>query len=62
MEPDGQDEGSLEPRHKPLHAHQPLHHHEREPLDLSYRLVIRTVLWVIAAAVLVGLMVWWVRT
>jgi hypothetical protein len=52
MEPHGHHHGS--------HEHE--HEHTRKPIDLSYRVVIRTTLWVIAGAVLVGLIVWWVRT
>jgi hypothetical protein len=50
MDPHGHSDRSLE------------HHHERKPVDLSYRVVVRTVLWVVAGGVLVGLIVWWVRT
>jgi hypothetical protein len=40
----------------------PEHHSERKPVDLSYRIVVRTVLWVIAGAVFVGLAIWWMWT
>jgi hypothetical protein len=43
-------------------AHGPAHKHERKPADLSYRFVVRAVLWVIAAAVFVGFAVWWILT
>jgi hypothetical protein len=42
---------------------QPHHHgHERKPADLSYRVVVRAILWVIAGAVLVGFAIWWIVT
>jgi hypothetical protein len=37
-------------------------HHERRPIDLSYRVVVRSILWVIAGAVFVGLVIWWILT
>jgi hypothetical protein len=33
-----------------------------EPVDFSYRIVVRTALWVIAGAVFVGFAIWWVLT
>jgi hypothetical protein len=44
--------------HPELHGHK--HEHKRQ--DLSYRVVVRTILWVIAGAVLIGLVTWWVVT
>jgi hypothetical protein len=36
--------------------------HAHEPVDLGYRLVVRTLLWVIVGAVVIALCVWWVLT
>jgi hypothetical protein len=44
------------------HPDSPEHHHVPHPIDNSYRLVIRTVLWVIAGAVVVGFTLWWYLT
>jgi len=44
------------------HAHAPAHKHERKPADLSYRFVVRAVLWIIAGAVYLGLAIWWMLT
>ncbi len=38
------------------------HHYVPAPVDLSYRIVVRTVLWVIVGAVVVGIATWWVLT
>jgi hypothetical protein len=50
----------------PLHAHAPppaIEHHLRiKPIDSRYRLVIRTVLWVIAGLVFLGFAIWWSLT
>jgi hypothetical protein len=48
----------------PQHAsyHPPEHHHEFGPVDTSYNLVVRTVLWVIAGLVFLGFAIWWVLT
>ena len=43
-------------------AHSLIHHHVAEPVDFSYRIVVRTALWVIAGAVFVGFAIWWVLT
>jgi len=40
------------------HSDLPEQHPIRRPIDHSYRLVVRTVLWVIAGAVLVGIVLW----
>ncbi len=44
------------------HSDRPEHHHPRAPVDNSYRLVVRTVLWVIAGAVFIGFALWWFLT
>ncbi len=36
--------------------------HEYEPIDRDFRLVVRTVLWVIVGLVFVGFAIWWVLT
>jgi hypothetical protein len=47
----------------PQHGHgAPEHHHERKPIDFSYRIVVRTILWLIAASVFVGFWIWWMVT
>ena len=38
------------------------HPHERKPIDLSYRIVVRTVLWLIVGAVILGFGIWWMWT
>jgi hypothetical protein len=38
------------------------HHYVPAPIDFSYRIVVRTVLWVIAGVVFVGFAIWWVLT
>ena len=38
------------------------HHHVPKPIDHSYRLVVRTVLWVIAGAVFMAFALWWFLT
>lgn len=40
----------------------PGHRHAARPIDHGYRLVVRTVLWVIAGAVFLGFALWWVLT
>ena len=40
----------------------PIHHHEPRPIDNGYRLVVRTVLWVIVGAVILGFALWWFLT
>jgi len=40
----------------------PEHHHVPTRIDISYRLVVRTVLWLIAGVVLVGFVLWWYLT
>ncbi len=42
-----------------METHHDHSHHDRE---MSYRLLIRTILWVIAGMVALGLMVWWALT
>jgi len=46
----------------PDHAQAPAHHHERKPVELSYRIVVRAVLWIIAGAVFLGFAIWWILT
>lgn len=46
----------------PEHSHGAEHHHERKPADLSYRVVVRAILWIIAGAVFVGFAIWWIMT
>jgi hypothetical protein len=43
-------------------AQAPIHHPVAEPFDFSYRIVTRTVLWVIVGAVFVGFAIWWALT
>lgn len=38
------------------------HHHPARPIDAGYRLVVRTVLWIIAGAVFIGFALWWFMT
>lgn len=42
--------------------HHPSHRHVARPIDTSYRLVVRTVLWVVAGLVFLGIAVWWILT
>jgi hypothetical protein len=46
----------------PGHDYSPEHHHTPMPIDSSYRLVVRTVLWLIVGAVLLGFVLWWYLT
>jgi hypothetical protein len=48
----------------PEHAthHPPGHRHEFRPIDRNDRLVVRTVLWVIAGLVFAGFATWWSLT
>jgi hypothetical protein len=48
------------PGHAPHHA--PEHRHAIGPIDRDYRLVVRTVLWVIAGLVFLGFAIWWSLT
>lgn len=48
--------------HEHASHHKPEHHREIKPIDSSYRLVVRTVLWVIAGLVFVGFVIWWALT
>ncbi len=36
--------------------------HEFQPIDGDYRLVVRTILWVIVGLVFVGFAIWWILT
>jgi hypothetical protein len=44
------------------HSEFPAHRHAPKPVDGGYRLVVRTVLWVIVGAVFVGFVLWWFMT
>jgi hypothetical protein len=48
----------------PEHAsqHSPQHHHGIKPIDSDYRLVVRTILWIIAGLVFLGFVIWWSLT
>ncbi len=48
---------AVHPVHAHAHSHE--HRHEYKPIDRNYRLVVRTILWVIAGLVLLGLLIWW---
>ena len=37
-------------------------HPHRRPIDESYRIVVRTALWVIAGAVFIAFAIWWFAT
>lgn len=54
------DPTTAHPGHAPPHL--PEHRHGFRPIDNSYRLVVRTVLWVIAGLVFLGFAIWWVLT
>jgi hypothetical protein len=56
MQPRGPHSNSLGLQNSPEHHHAPM------PIDHSYRLVVRTVLWLIVGAVLVAFVVWWYLT
>lgn len=45
-----------------MEAAHPAHHHEGHPIDDSYRIVVRTVLWLIAGLVFLGFAIWWALT
>lgn len=47
---------SVHPDHRPHYL--PEHRHVVKPVDRSIRLVVRTVLWVIAGLVFLGLAIW----
>ena len=44
------------------HDHSPEHGHRIKPIDRTYRLIVRTVLWVIAGLVFLGFAIWWIVT
>jgi hypothetical protein len=48
------------PGHAPHHSSE--HPHGIKPIDSDYRLVVRTILWVIAGLVFVGFAIWWSLT
>ena len=37
-------------------------HHGRRPVDQSYRIVVRTALWIVAGAVFIAFAIWWFYT
>ena len=43
-------------------GHSAHHSHGTKPIDEGYRLVVRTILWVIAGLVLLGFGIWWIMT
>jgi hypothetical protein len=45
-----------------VHGQPAYHPHHVQPIDPGFRLIVRTVLWVIVGALIVGLCIWWVRT
>lgn len=47
----------VHPEHAPHHPRG--HRDAAGPIDDSYRLVVRTVLWVIAGLVFLGFAIWW---
>ena len=57
---------SPHPHASPPHAHASYgtgpHRHGVTPIDTSYRLVVRTTLWVIAGLVFLGFATWWALT
>jgi hypothetical protein len=64
MEPHRQDRDDLDFEAEPPKARTPWHTgpHAQEREGLNYRINIRTLLWVIFGAVLIGFMVWYVTT
>jgi hypothetical protein len=54
----------MDPRGAGSHSQSqvPAHKHAPHPADLSYRVVVRTALWVIAGATFLGLAIWWFLT
>jgi hypothetical protein len=48
------------PGHAPHHS--PGHSQGIKPIDGGYRLVVRTILWIIAGSVFLGLVIWWILT
>jgi hypothetical protein len=48
------------PEHASRHA--PEHRHGITPIDSDYRLVVRTVLWIIVGLVFLGFAIWWSLT
>jgi hypothetical protein len=51
---------AMNPEHAPHHS--PEHRHGTKPIDGDYRLVVRTILWVIAGLVFLGFVIWWSLT
>jgi hypothetical protein len=58
----------MESHNRPtLHAehathHAPAHKSTVKPIDAEYRVVVRTVLWIIAGLVFLGFVLWWALT
>lgn len=50
----------VHPEH--AHHHPPGHSRGAAPIDNSYRLVVRTILWAIAGLVFLGFAIWWIVT
>ena len=46
----------------PIHHGSPEHHHAHKPIEPGYRLIVRTILWLIAGAVFIGFAIWWIMT
>ena len=46
----------------PKDTHVVEHHYVSAPVDFSYRIVVRTVLWLIVGALFLGFAIWWVLT
>ncbi len=46
----------------PIHPGSPEHPHEHKPIEPGYRLIVRTILWVIAGSVFIGFAIWWIMT
>lgn len=42
--------------------HVPEHHHATGPIDMGYRLAVRTALWAIAGLVFLAFVIWWSLT
>ena len=65
MEPNpspGHHGGHAQPGAPAEHDHHAAHTHQVKPIDPGYRISVRITLWVIAGAVLIGLLAWWVLT
>lgn len=47
---------------RPISQHPPEHRQIVKPVDRNFRLVVRTILWVIAGLVFLGFAIWWSLT